>query len=237
MDNTIKTPNFLTRQWVHDNILQYIDFMTPPYLFFDLKWVTEGLAWSTGTAGSPSSLNGRFTVRLRVSHNVIIGPPDPTPTPLYDAATVWIDNRAIEGRITGMGVTGGIAFGNCDELLLSTFITPSPLGSPTPPGPFTKHNADVNGRAWDPVILDSYIDTGVTPHTTIKPNDNFGHYSMDFKKNGSTSYLPMGLTTAQSETRVPNVLQQAPLTPFPDPMPPIPPDTEPTRLVGYRRGS
>ncbi|MBC8031875.1 MAG: hypothetical protein H7Z16_17465 [Pyrinomonadaceae bacterium] len=217
MDNTIKTPNFLTRQWSNVDILQYIDITTPPFLFYDKKWVTTGLAWGTGTAGSSSALNGRYTVRLRVKHQVIIGPPDPTPPELYDAATVWIDNRQIEGRITGMGVSGGIDFSACEELSLSQFVIP---GSPA-----TRNNADIKGRAWDPVILDTYVDTSGMPPTTttIKPNDNFANYTLQFKKDGSVSFVTPPMVT--SGTRMPDLLQEAPLALLVDPLPPAPPDT------------
>ncbi|MGB9178957.1 MAG: hypothetical protein WCB68_06865 [Pyrinomonadaceae bacterium] len=216
--NVVQTPNFLTRQWVNEPVLQGFDASFNP--IYDPKWVTESLAWSTGTEGSAASLNGRFTVRVRVRHQPLIPPSDPTPPELYDAATVWIDNRRIEGRITGMGVTGGVGFGECDELSLSQFISPSPFGSPPPAGPFTKVNADIKGRAWDPVILDSYVEPLPAPHT-IEPNDNFGSYTLQFKRDGNVAFLP--ITT--SGTRVPNVLQEAPLTALIEPLPPSPPDT------------
>lgn len=214
IDNTIKTPNFLTRQWDHVPILQGFDAFLNP--INDLKWITDALAWATGSEGSPSALNGRYTVRLRVRHQVIIGPPDPTPPELLDAATVWIDNRAIEGRITGMAVAGGPGFGNCDELSLSQFVTP---GSPA-----TRSDADIRGRAWDPVILDSYLTPPIGVPLIPHPNDNFGNYTLVFKKDGSTDFrdiTPAGGAT----TRVPNVLQEAPLTPLVEPIPPSPPDT------------
>jgi hypothetical protein len=120
-----------------------------------------------------------------------------------------------------MGVTGGMPFTNCEELSLSQFVTPNPLPVPMPSGPFTRVNADIKGRAWDPVILDSYVNTMVTPPTTIEPNDNFAGYTLQYKKDGAVAFLPM----ATSSTRVPDVLQEAPLTPLVDPLPPVPPDT------------
>jgi hypothetical protein len=173
----------LTRHWVQRSILQ--TFFPPTYLD---QWVTEEQAWHTG------SLNGRFTVRLRVRHQPLIGPPDPTPPEVYDAATVWLDNRQIDGKITELGISGGGALGVCDELLLSQFVTPAGK----------KINATINGRAWDPLILDSYP-------SSLRPNDNFNGYTLDFKKDGSSTWEPI----ASSSTRVPNVLQQSPLAPLP----------------------
>ena len=193
IDNFVRTPNFLTRSWVFKQVLQSIFPMV-----YDGKWITEARAWGTDTA----NLNGRYTVRVRVQHQPLIGPPAPIPPELYDAATVWLDNRAIEGRIIGMAVAGGGALGNCDELLLSQFIS-------TVPTPH-KLNAEINGRAWDPVVLDSYVEPLPAPHT-IRPNDNFANYTLQYKKNGDVAFLPIVTSTA----RVPNILQQAPLAPYP----------------------
>jgi hypothetical protein len=184
---SISLPNFvlngrLTRQWITDSVLATL-FPTT----YHTVQRTDELPWSTGTN------NGRFTVRLRVKHDVLIGPPTPTPPELYDAATVWLDNRDIDGRITGMAIAGGGALGACDELLLSQFVTPGG----------TKVNAEIDGRAWDPLILDSYPGT-------LKPNDNFGSYRLLFKKDGG-GWNPL----ATSITRVPNVLQATPLPPLP----------------------
>lgn len=194
IDNFVRSPNFLTRIWAFRQILQTIF----PVVNYDGKWITEGQAWTTGPGDL--NLNKRVTVRVRVRHQPLIGPPDPTPPELYDAATVWLDNRPIEGRITGMAVAGGAALGACDELLLSQFITPS----------LTKVNALINGRAWDPVILDSHVVPLPAPHTT-RPNDNFDNYSLRYKKDGDVVFLPM----MTSSNRVPDTLQQSPLAPYP----------------------
>ncbi len=195
IDNFVRTPNSLTRVWAFRQILQAIF----PSIIYDGKWITEGRAWSTGSTGL--NLNKRVTVRVRVQHQPLIGPPAPVPPELYDAATVWLDNRPIEGKITGMAIAGGGVLGNCDELLLSQFVTPTPVH---------KVNALINGRAWDPVILDSYVEALPAPHT-IRPNDNFGNYTLQFKKDGDVTFLPI----VTSPNRVPNILQQSPLAPYP----------------------
>ena len=173
----------LTRQWALVSILQSLFPIT-----YANRWVTVEAPWYT------DALNGRYTVRLRVKHQPLFGPPDPTPPELYDAATVWLDNRPIDGKITGMSIAGGTTLGGCDALLLSYFVTPGG----------TKVNANINGRAWDPIILDIY------PHT-LKPNDNFGAYQLAFEKDGVSSWIPI----ATSTTRVPNILQTSPLPPLP----------------------
>lgn len=181
----------LTRVW---SVAEFLMTLSPT--------TTAPRPYTAETAWDTTGLNGRFTVRLVVTHDVVIGPP--FPTDLYDSATVWLDNRPIEARITHLGITGGGAIGVCDELSLSQFITPDPLGTPTPPGPFSKVNATINGRAWDPIILDSYS-------PSLIPNDNFDRYDLIFKKNGEVSWE----TITTSTTRVPNILQQSPLPALP----------------------
>ena len=170
----------LTRQWVLRSVRQSIS------AFLD-QWKTEKLDWNT------SGLNGRFTVRLRVQHQPLVGPPAPTPPEIYDTATVWMDNRTIEARITHMAIAGGGSLGVCEELSLSQFVQSG-----------HKVNSEIIGRAWDPIILDSY-----TP--TDRPNDNFNQYTLDFKKNGGTVWTNI----TSSATRVPNILQQSPLPALP----------------------
>ena len=209
----------LTRHWVFRSILQSLS----PITFAD-RWITEPLAWNT------TALNGRYTVRLRVQHQPLVGPPAPTPPEIYDTATVWMDNREIEARITHMAVEGGGGLAVCDELLLSQFVQAG-----------HKVNAEIIGRAWDPIILDSYPPGD-------RPNDNFNEYALNFKKDGGSVWTPI----ASSNTRVPNILQQSPLPAFPGgtgvlaawdivaaldagPVPPgIPPDPYPKIYRGQR---
>lgn len=180
----------ITRKWaIGDFLMSIVPWVEVPRPY------TAERAWNTATV--PGG-NGRFTVRLVVKQQPIGGPPPPTE--LYDAATVWIDNRQIEGFIHHLGIDGDGALNVCDELLLSQFITPTPLGSPPPAGPFSKVNATINGRAWDPIILDSYTHTD-------HPNDNFNNYTLEFFKDGSGGPVPIGSST----NRVPATLQQAPL--------------------------
>lgn len=172
----------LTRHWVLRSILQWLS----PIIFAD-RWITEELAWNT------TALNGRYTVRLRVQHQPIVGPPSPTPPEIYDTATVWMDNRPIDGKITHMAIAGGGGLGVCDELVLSQFVQAG-----------HKVDAEIIGRAWDPIILDSYPPSD-------RPNDNFNGYQLQFKKDGGSVWTNI----TNSSTRVPNILQQSPLPALP----------------------
>jgi len=165
-------PNFvlngeLTRVW---KTVQKIVSISP--VTYADRRVTVKNHWST------LSLNGRFTVRVMMTDDNIIGPSVPAQS--YDAATVWIDNRQIEARITGLSVSGGASLELCEELSLSQFISGG-----------TKVNMLVEGTAWDPLILNSY------PHT-LTPNDNFDLYNLHFKKDGSVVYsnIVTGVTSS-----------------------------------------
>lgn len=129
-------------------------------------------------------INGRYTVRLRVRHQdmAAIGPIGE----IYDAATVWLDNRNIDVRLTGLGVTGGINLDDCEELRLSQFVGTT---------------MDVKGRAWDPLILDS-------EPAWLVPNDNFDYYKVQFAKD-SGGYINI----VQHSERVPNTLPALPAAP------------------------
>jgi hypothetical protein len=171
-------PNFvlngkLTRIWINDSCLLNI---FPVLTYHNVRRTAES-AWNT------LPLNGRFTVRLRLQHQPLGGG---AIQEIYDAATVWLDNRDIQVMITGMAITGGVALDPCEELSLSQF-----LGT----------TADVKGRAWDPLVLD-------TEPSWLKPNDNFDHYLVQFRKVGG-AYI--SITTSTS--RVPNELPVLPAVP------------------------
>ncbi|MEX2262501.1 MAG: hypothetical protein WD696_11155 [Bryobacteraceae bacterium] len=173
-------PNFvlngrLTRIWINATCL-----LALPNILHNVRRTAES-AWGT------PPLNGRYTVRLRVRHEPIGGG---VIEELYDSATVWLDNRDIQVDITGMAITGGIALDACEELSLSQF-----LGT----------TADINGRAWDPLILD-------TEPSWLRPNSNFDHYSVDFAKDGGP-YVTDNITIADNTLRVPNELPALPAAP------------------------
>jgi hypothetical protein len=158
-------PNFvlhgeLTRQWTPRQVLQSLFPVT-----YAARRVTTPADWNTAGA----LLNGRYTVRLRVKHDQMAG--GGPIQELYDAATVWIDNRQILGRITALAVAGGGTLTACEELRLSQFVAGG-----------SKLDMEIIGRAWDPIIVDTYP-------KTVPPNDNFGHYDLSFKKDGSSSWL------------------------------------------------
>ncbi|MGH8065122.1 MAG: hypothetical protein ACRERE_07735 [Candidatus Entotheonellia bacterium] len=177
----VNLPNFvlngkLTRIWINDTCLLF-----PPSTMHSVRRTAES-AWST------PPLNGRYTVRLRVRHQDLphVGPI----IELYDAATVWLDNRDIQVDLTGMAITGGVALDACQELSLSQF-----LGT----------TADIIGRAWDPLILD-------TEPSWLKPNDNFDHYAVDFAKDGG-GYVTDNIMIPNNTLRVPNELPALPAAP------------------------
>jgi len=183
------TNGYLTRVWT---TLQCWAAPPPP------KPYTAQTSWDTKTP----NLNGRFIVRVHEKHKPI-GMPGPIED-LYDAATVWLDNRDIIVKIRKLKITGGGSLDVCEELSLASFM---PLG-----------NADIIGHAWDPIILDP-----PTVAADAKPNDNFGSYALSVKKDGG-GYVtipisgppfpappppPLPLMPPQNY-RVPNLLQVAP---------------------------
>jgi hypothetical protein len=173
----INLPNFvkngkLTRIWANY-----------PCSGFPSFWRTDEFPWST------ASINGRYTVRLRVRHQAL---PDVGPIlEIYDAATVWLDNREIQVKLTGFSVSGGASLDACAELPLSQFVG---LG------------ADINGRVWDPLILD-------TEPSWLKPNNNFDHYELVFEKDGAGIWVTNNITIPDSTQRVPNTLPVLPPAP------------------------
>jgi hypothetical protein len=171
--------NYLNRVWNnHTCLLSPFPLFPLPAGTTHVVRRTEVSSWNTFGLG----LNGRFTVRLRLRHQdlALLLPIEE----IFDAATVWLDNRQIQAFLAGLGITGGAPLGVCVELSLSQF-----LGT----------TADVRGRAWDPLILDSIP-------ATERPNDNFDFYKVQFRKAGSATYFPIATGT----TRVPNVLPVSP---------------------------
>jgi hypothetical protein len=179
----VDRPNFvlngkLTRVWINDTCLLNI---FPVLTYHNVRRTAES-NWST------SPLNGRFTVRLRVRHQDL--PHIGAITELYDAATVWLDNQAIQVKITGMAITGGVALDSCEELSLSQFFGTT---------------CDIKGRAWDPLILD-------TEPSWLKPNNNFDSYLVDFAKDGGV-YVTNNITILNNTLRVPNEVPVLPAAP------------------------
>ena len=164
----------LTRIWTNHSCLLF-----PPSTYYTVRKTAES-DW--GTLGL--NLNGRYTIRLRVEHQPLGGG---LAMLLYDAATVWLDNHPIQVLLKGMAIAGGGPLAVCEELSLSQF-----LGT----------TAEIIGRAWDPLIVNT------VPATEV-PNNNFDFYQVSFRKAGGPSYV--GITT--SSTRVPNVLPALPPPP------------------------
>lgn len=137
----------------------------------------------------PTGPGGRFVVFLEVDEAPIVPPHSPVVPAGEDQITVWVDNFPVIAIITQIGnVTG------CSDLHLKDYV-----GTTAP----------VLGIAWDYPI-------DVTAAQQI-PNDNFGSYSLNYKKNGgsvrdflASDYTPNGAPAGTPPTvRVPNLWQAA----------------------------
>ncbi|HVS81572.1 MAG TPA: hypothetical protein VHE60_07540 [Pyrinomonadaceae bacterium] len=170
------TNGYLTRFWTTSQC-----WASPP----PPRPYTAQTSWNT----LAPNLNGRYIVRVHEKHKPI-GMPGPIED-LYDAATVWLDNRQIVVNIRKLKITGGGSLDVCQELSLSAFL---PSGK-----------ADIIGHAWDPIILDP-----PTVAANATPNDNFGSYSLQVKKDGGGYVpIPIGPAPIASNVRAPNLLQVA----------------------------
>lgn len=171
------TNGILTRRWVVGNCSLPLH---PLYA------TGTGNNWNTLAIIGPSGPNGRYTVRVREKH-APLGMTTPMEE-LFDAATVWIDNRAIVAKIRKLMIHGGVSLDVCAELSLSQFL---PSGQ-----------ADIVGHAWDPLILDP-----PAAPADLEPNDNFGGYNLQFKKDGG-AWFDIAISVP-------------PLPPGPPPPPPV----------------
>jgi hypothetical protein len=102
-------------------------------------------SWNSG------SLSGRFSLLL-IAEDTTAGPHR-----YYDIQHVWIDNKLIVGKITGVA---GVS--PCAELHLNDFV-----GAPI----------NIEGLAWDPLIDEGF------DHNLV-PNDNFNYYELKIYKQG-----------------------------------------------------
>lgn len=182
----IGIPNFithgiLTSKWSVDNCSIF-----PPHPLYYTE--SDYSKWDTT---SPTSLNGRYTVRVHERHKLLV--PPGTVGDLYEAATIWIDNRAIIAKIRKLMIHGGASLDVCAELSLSQFL-PSRL-------------ADIIGQAWDPLILDA-VDAPID----FPPNENFGGYSLQFAKDGG-GWQDIGISVPPGPPPPP--------PPPPPPLPPL----------------
>lgn len=122
-----------------------------------------------------SGPSGRSVILLEARDRALPAGAFPGSVAATDQVAVWIDNEVPTGVITSIGgITG------CGDLRLSDFV-----GAP----------ASIQGQAYDPPCDPS------APQQ--RPNDNFGSYSLTFKKDGEITALPIPALTPN--TRVPNV--------------------------------
>jgi len=107
--------------------------------------------WDSG------SLSGRFSLLL-FAEDTTAGPHR-----YYDIQHVWIDNKGIKGKITGVA---GVA--PCAVFHLNDFV---------------RSSINIEGLAWDPLIDEAF-------DPDLVPNDNFGGYELGIYKQGvATPYV------------------------------------------------
>jgi hypothetical protein len=122
-----------------------------------------------------SGPSGRSIILLEARDRSLPAGAFPGTVAATDQVAVWIDNELPTGVITSIGgITG------CGDLRLSDFVGGS---------------ASIMGQAYDPPCDPS------APQQ--RPNDNFGSYSLTFKKDGEVAAFPIPALTPN--TRVPNV--------------------------------
>jgi hypothetical protein len=155
-------------------------------------WSTDNCTFSGSTyavdkvkpvpSGWSTPLSGRFLILLEVRDRLLPAGGFPGTVAATDQVAVWIDNQEPTAKITSVGgITG------CGDLLLKQFVGTT---------------AEIRGIAWDPPI------DPTAPQQ--RPNDNYGSYGLDYKKNGEA--VTFGIPGATPNTRVPNV--------WPGPLPP-----------------
>jgi hypothetical protein len=120
-------------------------------------------------------LNGRFLIFLDVKDRPLPGGSFPGTFAAKDQVAVWIDNQTPTAVITSIGGISG-----CGDLHLKDYVGTT---------------AEIRGIAWDPPIDPS------APQ--LRPNENFGSYSLSYKKNGELT--PFGIPGTTPNTRVPNI--------------------------------
>jgi hypothetical protein len=117
--------------------------------------------------GGSADLNGKFTFLLQVI--------DQDNRTFYDIQQVWIDNKVFQGKVTSLRYhleTTDIAA--CTDILINN-------------GSGQARKLDVRGYATDPLII--------AGDTTIPTSDNFGSYSVTFRKQGAADEFTIDAST------------------------------------------
>ena len=159
--------------WPATQRIESIEYTVPEQY---MPWTRVGPApreltndWGTFTIGgtiyhklrpkkwNSDGLNGRFSLLL-FAEDTTAGPHR-----YYDIQHIWIDNKPIKGKITGVA---GVA--PCAVFHLNDFVGSS---------------ISIEGLAWDPLIDENF-------DPDLVPNDNFGGYELRIYKQGvSTPYV------------------------------------------------
>ena len=122
-----------------------------------------------------SGPSGRHVLLVEARDRPVAGPWSIGTVAAVDRVVVWVDNHVPIGVINSIG---GIA--GCGDVLLSNYVGGT---------------ATIQGVAWD-----APIDASAPQQ---QPNDNFGSYSLSYKKNGQVAVFP--IAGATPNTRVPNI--------------------------------
>ncbi len=128
-----------------------------------------------GDSWTSNPLNGRFVILLEVRDRPLPAGTFPGTVAGTDQVAVWIDNWTPVAQITSIGGISG-----CGDLHLKDYVGTT---------------AEIRGVAWDPPI------DATAPRQ--RPNENFGSYSLSYKKDGELATLV--IPGATPNTRVPNV--------------------------------
>lgn len=166
------------------------------------KWkpgMTEYYKLSAGSWGSGAAGNGRFSLLLTAE--------DTTAVTYHDIQHIWLDNKPIIGKIVKFQrFNPQPAPGTWQDLpacvdLLVSFGT-----------------IRIMGLAWDPVIDEAWW-------PPVSPNDNFGHYRLDFWRQFEPFPPGPHALTSNIPNRVPALPVAAPV--------PVPTDADAAELAQW----
>jgi hypothetical protein len=151
-------------------------------------WLTNQSVWSTRTVCSyidflppicfsvpdltefywPSPPSGKYSFLLKVV--------DTAANTYYDVQRAWIDNEAIRGKVVSLRYHGSVVdLPPCTDVLVND-------------GTNHARTLDIRGFATDPLIVPADL--------TQPTSDNFGSYSVTFRKQGAASEVAILSSTA-----------------------------------------
>jgi hypothetical protein len=171
--NTFISPGDLVAAWSSLTCFTFVPTPLPGHFVSNITPYVQSYAWDT----IAPLLNGRYIIVLEVDDHPVPSIPFgtfPGSIAAVDQVAVWIDNWQPTATIKSIGNVVG-----CGDLRLSDYKGTT---------------AEILGQAWDPPID--------ATAQQLRPNDNFGSYSLTFQKNGGGGGVIPGATP---NTRVPNI--------------------------------